>query len=152
MLNNSTHYHSTIRKVIVAFGNLFSNITIVREDKSNRGNDQTIQVPIAYSCKEKWVVRIDSDPDLNNHTYTTLPRIAFEITGYEYDSTRKTNKMSFVTVNGPRTYIGPYHDYYDAITTPSLFILDQRKKIIAKKIPAEKLEDFFVQYEKFHKK
>jgi len=94
MLNNSTHYHSNIRKVIVAFGNLFSNISIVREDKSKRGNDQTIQVPIAYSCKEKWVVRIDSDPDLDKHTYTTLPRMAFEITGYEYDSTRKTNKMS----------------------------------------------------------
>ena len=62
----------------------------------------------------------------------------------------KTNNMKWVSVNGPRTYIGPYQDYYDAMTTPSLFILDQRKKIIAKKIPAEKLEEFFAQYEKFH--
>lgn len=59
--------------------------------------------------------------------------------------------MKWITVNGPRTYVGPYQDHYDAITTPSLFILDNKKKIIAKKLPAEKLEDFFAQYERFHK-
>jgi peroxiredoxin len=63
----------------------------------------------------------------------------------------KTMKMDFTVVNGPRTYVGPYNDLYDAITTPSLFVIDNKKKIIAKKIPAEKLEDFFLQYEKFHK-
>jgi peroxiredoxin len=59
--------------------------------------------------------------------------------------------MKFTVVNGPRTYVGPYQDLYDAITTPSLFVIDNKKKIIAKKIPAEKLEDFFTQYEKYHK-
>ncbi len=60
-------------------------------------------------------------------------------------------KIPFTVVNGPRTYAAPYHDLYDAITTPSLFVIDSKKKIIAKKIPAEKLEDFFQQYEKYHK-
>jgi peroxiredoxin len=60
-------------------------------------------------------------------------------------------KMKFTVVNGPRTYVGPYQDLYDAITTPSLFVIDNKKKIIAKKIPADKLEDFFTQYEKYHK-
>ena len=96
MLNGQHQYHGMIRKVIVAFGRLFSDIQITRRDASVTGNDQTINVPIGYAPKEKWVVRIDSDPDLNNHTYTTLPRISFEITGYEYDSTRKTNRMSKV--------------------------------------------------------
>lgn len=63
----------------------------------------------------------------------------------------KEMKMPFTVVNGPRTYVGPYQDLYDAITTPSLFIIDDKKKIIAKKIPAEKLEDFFQQYERYHK-
>jgi thiol-disulfide isomerase/thioredoxin len=63
----------------------------------------------------------------------------------------KTMNMKWVTVNGPRTSTGPYQDHYDAITTPALFILDNKKKIIAKKLAAEKLEDFFIQYEKFHK-
>jgi hypothetical protein len=63
----------------------------------------------------------------------------------------KEMNMKFTVVNGPRTYVGPYQDHYDAITTPSLFVIDDKKKIIAKKIPAEKLEDFFNQYEKYHK-
>jgi thiol-disulfide isomerase/thioredoxin len=60
-------------------------------------------------------------------------------------------KIKFITVNGPRTYVGPYQDHYDAITTPSLFVLDNKKKIIAKKVAAEKLEEFFTQYEKFQR-
>lgn len=93
MLNGQNQYHGMIRKVIVSFGRLFSDIQITRETKDG-SDSQTLVVPIAYAPKEKWIVRLDSDPDLTNHTYTTLPRISFEITGYEYDSTRKTNRMS----------------------------------------------------------
>lgn len=93
MLNGQTYYHGAIRKTIIAFGRLFSDIKIARQ-----GNDgevaQTISVPLAYAPKEKWLVRIDSDPNLTNHTYVSLPRLSFEITGYHYDASRKTNKMN----------------------------------------------------------
>lgn len=59
---------------------------------------QTIAVPIAYAPKEKWLVRIEQDPTLENHTYTTLPRLSFEITGMNYDSARKTNRMNYITI------------------------------------------------------
>jgi hypothetical protein len=62
----------------------------------------------------------------------------------------KEMSTKWITVNGPRTYVGPYQDLYDAMTTPSLYILDEKKTIIAKKVPAEKLDDFLAQYEKFH--
>ena len=90
MLINTPFYHGIIRKVIVSFGNLFSNIKIERRsDGSVDGTlEQTIAVPIAYSCKEKWVVRIEQDPTLDHHTFILLPRIAFEITGMTYDSAR----------------------------------------------------------------
>lgn len=92
MFNGQTFYHGAIRKTIIAFGRLFSDIKIERE--GNDGNvAQTISVPLAYAPKEKWLVRIDSDPGLNNHTYISLPRLSFEITGYSYDASRKTNKM-----------------------------------------------------------
>lgn len=97
MLNGQNQYHGMIRKVIVSFGRLFSDIKITRE---TIGDSQTIVVPIAYAPKEKWIVRLDSDPDLTNNVYTTLPRISFEITGYEYDSTRKTNRMSKINCYG----------------------------------------------------
>jgi len=96
MLNNPTYYHGSLRKTIVAFGRLFSDITIARQD--NDGNiEQTIAIPLSYAPKEKWIVRIDSDPGLNNTTYTTLPRMSFEITAYSYDPSRKMNRMNKLT-------------------------------------------------------
>jgi hypothetical protein len=95
MLNNNIFYHGITRKIIVAFGSLFSNVRLER--KNNGVTEQTIKVPIAYAPKEKWLVRIEQDPTLNNHTYTTLPRLSFEITGMNYDATRKTNRMSYIT-------------------------------------------------------
>lgn len=108
MIKGVTFYHGIIRKTIVAFGSLFSNIKIERylkEDTSSRGNKgdiaQTIDVPIGYAPKEKWLVRVDSDPTLENQVYTTLPRLSFEITSMAYDPTRKVSRMSrLVCVNG----------------------------------------------------
>ena len=74
MLNGQTYYHGAIRKTIIAFGRLFSDVKIARQD--NEGNvAQVVAVPLAYAPKEKWLVRIDSDPNLNNHTYVSLPQI-----------------------------------------------------------------------------
>jgi hypothetical protein len=64
---------------------------------------QTIAVPIAYAPKEKWLVRIEQDPTLENHTYTTLPRLSFEITGMNYDGARKTNRMNYITIKDDST-------------------------------------------------
>lgn len=99
MLMPTPFYHAVIRKSIVAFGSLFSNIRIERKDNgSSEGNTiQTIAVPVAYAPKEKWIVRIDQDPDLNNHVYTLLPVMSFEMTGMSYDTTRKLNRMNQVS-------------------------------------------------------
>lgn len=99
MLNGQVYYHGSIRKCIVAFGKLFSEIYIDRKqgDSVDGTTAQRLHVPVAYAPKEKWLVRIDEDPDLENHTYTTLPRISFEVTGLMYDSTRKINRMNRVT-------------------------------------------------------
>lgn len=99
MLSNNVFYHGSIRKTIVAFGTLFSNIFIDRKSGGSVDGTtiQRLQIPIAYAPKEKWLVRIESDPTLQNQTYTTLPRMSFEITGYSYDSTRKTNKNNYIT-------------------------------------------------------
>lgn len=130
--------------------------------------DDKLQKRALYDLKNKYSILYIFDPDCGHCKEETPKLVSFynknkakydiEIFAVSADTSMakmrdyiKTNNMKFVTVNGPRTYTGPYSDYYDAITTPSLFILDQRKKIIAKKIPAEKLEEFFAQYEKFHR-
>lgn len=92
-------YHGIIRKTIVAFGSMFSNIHIDRRqgDSVNGPVIQTLHVPIAYAPKEKWLVRLDSDPELNSHTYTSLPRISFEVTGYSMDTTRQLARANKIT-------------------------------------------------------
>ena len=96
MLNGNVFYHGIIRKSIVAFGRLFSDIYIDRKqgDSVTGTTIQRLQVPLSYAPKEKWLVRLDQQPDLeNNVTYTTLPRMSFEINGYSYDAQRKLNRM-----------------------------------------------------------
>ena len=95
MLNNNVYYHGIIRKCIVGFGTLFSDIYIDRrEGDSVTGTViQRLQVPLAYAPKEKWLVRLEQDPNLENNTYVSLPRMSFEIIGYNYDPQRKVNRM-----------------------------------------------------------
>lgn len=100
MLNSSIFYHAITRKIIVGFGSLFSDIRIKREDLSKTA-EQTLAVPIAYAPKEKWLARLEQDPTLENHTYTTLPRMSFEITGFSYDAIRKINRNSYITCSDP---------------------------------------------------
>lgn len=96
MLNGNVFYHGIIRKSIVSFGRLFSSIYIDRKqgDSVTGTTLQRLQVPLAYAPKEKWIVRLEQDPNLENHTYTSLPRMSFEIIGYAYDPQRKVNRMN----------------------------------------------------------
>jgi hypothetical protein len=95
MLNNNVFYHGIIRKSIVAFGRLFSDIYIDRKsgDSVTGTTIQRLQIPLAYAPKEKWLVRLEQDPNLENNTYVSLPRMSFEILGYNYDPARKVNRM-----------------------------------------------------------
>lgn len=62
------------------------------------------------------------------------------------------NMGEWVVVNGPRTYTKSYRELFDADTTPTIYILDEKKKIIGKKIPADRIEDVIKNYERLNKK
>jgi thiol-disulfide isomerase/thioredoxin len=64
----------------------------------------------------------------------------------------KEMKSQWITVNGPRSY-GQKHfkDLYYAETTPTVYILDDKKKIIARKLGVEQIEDFLTNYERIKK-
>lgn len=91
----NTFYHQTIRNTIAVFGALFSNIKIERKN-SDGVVEQIIQVPIAYSNKEKWILAIDSNQEGERGIYNSLPRLGFEIDGYSYDNSRKLAKSNTV--------------------------------------------------------
>ena len=101
-------YHKQIRNTVIAFGTIFNNVNIKRLDSS--GNPlQTLRVPLSYSPKEKFLARLDAQQDLtgdDSKVAITLPRMSFEITGYNYDGTRKLNKnqkLGRVTTNADTT-------------------------------------------------
>jgi len=85
-------YNESLRKTIIAFGSLFNGIYITR--KNAAGTDsQSMKVPLAYGPKQKFMVRLDADPNLDQKVAITLPRIGFEIAGLDYDPTRKLNRI-----------------------------------------------------------
>jgi hypothetical protein len=84
-------YNGSIRRMVVAFGSLFNQIYI---DKAESSGTKTMLVPISYAPKEKYKVRLAGDPSFQNPNQIVLPRMAFEITGYVYDSARKRNSVS----------------------------------------------------------
>lgn len=93
-------YNRVIRKLVIGFGNLFDNITLVRYNPDNTEAERFI-VPIAYSAKELYVQRLLFDPNLDKKTALSLPRMSFEMTGMQYDVSRKqnTNIKNFTNTN-----------------------------------------------------
>ena len=107
--------------------------------------------PDCGHCKEETPVLVDFYNKNKSKFDIELFAVSADTSMAKMKSFIKDMSMTGITVNGPRTYVGSYQDLYDAITTPSLFIIDNRKKIIAKKIPADKLEDFFTNFERAEK-
>ena len=89
-----THfYNEGMRKLTIAFGQLFNNI-IIQNTSSTGAVTKRIRVPLAYAPKEKFIVRLTQQPDLLDKQFATvLPRMGFEISGIEYDPSRKLNKL-----------------------------------------------------------
>ena len=92
MLGNR-FYNQSFRRLIIAFGQVFNNIVIQRTN-STGGVTSRIKVPLAYAPKEKFLVRLDQQANLNSREFaTSLPRMGFEITGLAYDPSRKLTRV-----------------------------------------------------------
>jgi hypothetical protein len=91
-----TWNHDSLRKYIIVFGTVFNDIYINR--LSNAGEVlQTLKVPLTYGPKDKVLSRLEQSPRLDNQVGIILPRISFEMTTLEYDSTRKLNTLNKLT-------------------------------------------------------
>jgi hypothetical protein len=102
-------YWGTIRKAIVAFGNMFNNITIERKDAA--GNVVQLQrVPLAYSPQQKFLAKIKQQPNVDNTNFQViLPRMGFEMVSLDYDPNRKISPMQQSrTINSSTTASAQY--------------------------------------------
>ena len=82
-------YNEAIRKTVIGFGTLFNNIEIRKKDPSTGTILEAEKVPLAYGPKQKFLARLEQNPDVDNKVAITLPRLYFEMTNIAYDTTRK---------------------------------------------------------------
>ena len=113
---NTPYFFDLLRKYIIVFGKVFDNISIERTIANNA--TQEITVPLTYAPKDKMIVRLNDDPDLDRPYSALLPRMSFEIfpPGLIYDRDRKlsstgknvqrnpSNKNNFNVLYNPVPY------------------------------------------------
>jgi len=95
-------YHEILRKTVIGFGTLFNNINIRHKDASGT-NFSVMKVPLAYGPMQKFLARIQQQPDLEREIAITLPRLSFEMQGLQYDPTRKTGIAQTFLAKGGTT-------------------------------------------------
>jgi hypothetical protein len=90
-------YHEILRKTVIGFGTLFNNIE-VRQTNNQKEVISVVKVPLVYGPIQKFLARVEQQPNLNTPVQITLPRMSFEFTGLSYDGTRKlTTTQTFLS-------------------------------------------------------
>ena len=64
------YYHEIIRRTIIAFGTLFNTIDIKHQTAAG-GVFSTVRVPIAYGPTEKFLARLEQEPDFRKRVAIT---------------------------------------------------------------------------------
>ena len=95
----SYFYNETIRKTVIAFGTLFNNIRIKKFGTDGKTISQ-LKVPIAYGPMQRFLARIEQQPNFDDNVAISLPRISFELTSYAYDPSRKSSPITKFTGKG----------------------------------------------------
>lgn len=102
-------YHSQTKKYITIFGSIFNRMSIERKNE-NGDVIQRMPVPIQYAPFQKTLARIKQDKNLNKKTQITLPRMSFEITSMNYDSSRAVSVTQRIKVANQSTHTpAPYN-------------------------------------------
>ena len=91
----SHFYHSCIKKTVVAFGTLFNNIQVIKKDPETNVEIERQKVAVAYGPKNKFLARLEQNPEVGRKVAITLPRISFEMTTMNYDPSRKTSPIQY---------------------------------------------------------
>jgi|TARA_B110000444_G_scaffold159347_1_gene148994 hypothetical protein len=87
-------YNETIKRAVSIFGTCFNNIS-VKKIKADGTILHEQKVPISYGPKQKFLERLAEDANLSDgmRSAISLPRLAFELTGFNYDPARQQNKL-----------------------------------------------------------
>lgn len=124
-------YHASTRKLISAFGSLFSNLRIVRIGRDGDISD-VIQVPIRHGPRDNIISFNRDVGELNPDSFAkkfmeTFPRMTFEMTGMNYNSNEVLNRNQ--RTNYPDGEGGPYSSFVPPYVP---YIFDFNLYVIAK--------------------
>ena len=97
MLNGVHFYHATIKRVVSVFGTIFNNIVVGRHSGDKISNIS--RVPISYGPRQKFLARINQNLE-EQRVAIKLPRMSFEITSIEYDTSTKLNRLNKTITTG----------------------------------------------------
>lgn len=121
--------------------------------------DTTLALRSLHEVKANYTVLLFWDPECG-HCQTEVPQIhkfykekkdelGFEVFAVCADTNMvkmknfiKKHQLSWINVNGPRALTPPYGETYDIYSTPVIYILDNKKAIIAKRIGYDQIEEF----------
>lgn len=116
--------NNTIRKYVIYFGTLFNDVWVQRDNAAGVVQ-QTMKVPLNYGPKEKFLARLEGNPNLDRSVAITLPRMAFEIINIAYAPERKVATTQLIRNVDPTD---PNKQLYQYSPTPfdiefSLYIM-----------------------------
>lgn len=128
--------------------------------------NENLQPKSLYDLKSKYTIVFffkpscshcrEETPKLVNFYNANKKRFNLEVFAVSNDTSMqemktfiKEMKTPWITVNGPRSYLKKHFmELYYADTTPMIYILDDKKKIIARKLDSAQIEGFLENYEK----
>ena len=121
--------------------------------------DTNGQLVSMYSIRATYLILLFWDPDCG-HCETEIPKLkelydqkkseyGMEIFAVcsdssltKWKSSIRKKGMNWINVDGPRTLTGDYHTQYDITTTPVIYILNNRKEILAKNLTSDQVRQF----------
>ena len=123
-------------------------------------NNQPVSM---YSIKSSFLLLFFWDPDCG-HCEQEIPKlrevydtykdvyglkilaICSDTSMVKWKSAIRKKKINWIHVDGPRSLTGNYKEQYDVMSTPVIYILNNRKEIIAKRISSDQILQFLKNY------
>jgi thiol-disulfide isomerase/thioredoxin len=98
--------------------------------------------PTCSHCKKEVPKLVDFYNREHNKLDLKIFAVCSDTNMAEMKKYIRLNKLNFINVNGPRAYTSNFHDLYDIYSTPVIYLLDENKKILAKRLLTDQLETF----------
>lgn len=160
---------ATMKKTVKDYADKLRHSLVGKTGANLIMQDKDFQRKALYDIRRKYALVFFFDPDCGHCKEETPKLVSFygkgkdkynlEVFAVSLDTSMqkmrdyiRDMKMAWITVNGPRSYSGSLFSSYYAETTPMLYILDDKKKIIAKGLPVDRVEEFLTNYEKFEQR